>query len=309
MPIVTWHRENGILPEGRSRILLDNTLRMEDTRPEDQGRYICKGHNEGGNVTLAVELLVYGKYFHFKLILKIGFIFEKNSSFHQSILFNTFSASPSFIEAPSDVDVTLGGAVKLPCRAQGRPTPRIIWDRIGGSTVSQLHHHHHHQMSGKITQYLEKETQEDLLAKAKIMSLRSKRSVFHNKYQTVALIAAGKLALANSERSRRKQLEQRHRTFNQIMRDESEELIHKSLRKKRQIANADDRIDDNNNENDDNGPPDAIPILVFSTQAPEVSRLQVTDGGELILLDVSERDEVCIGSVWFDLARFSRKTN
>lgn len=65
MPIVTWHRENGALPEGRSRILLDNTLRMEDTRPEDQGKYFCKGHNEGGNVTVAVKLLVYGKYFVF----------------------------------------------------------------------------------------------------------------------------------------------------------------------------------------------------------------------------------------------------
>lgn len=60
--MITWHRENGELPDGRSRILLDNTLRMEDTRPEDQGRYICKGHNEGGNVSVAVKILVYGKY-------------------------------------------------------------------------------------------------------------------------------------------------------------------------------------------------------------------------------------------------------
>lgn len=62
LPMVTWHRENGELPEGRSRILLDNTLRMEDTRPEDQGRYICKGHNEGGNVSVAVKILVYGEF-------------------------------------------------------------------------------------------------------------------------------------------------------------------------------------------------------------------------------------------------------
>lgn len=60
-PVVSWHRESGKLPEGRSRVLLDNTLRIEETRPEDQGRYICKGHNEGGNVTIAVKLFVYGK--------------------------------------------------------------------------------------------------------------------------------------------------------------------------------------------------------------------------------------------------------
>lgn len=62
LPVVTWHRGNSNLPEGRSRILLDNTLRIEDTRPEDQGRYICKGHNEGGNVSIAVNLHVYGRY-------------------------------------------------------------------------------------------------------------------------------------------------------------------------------------------------------------------------------------------------------
>lgn len=67
LPIVVWLRENGNLPEGRSRILLDNTLRIEDTRPEDQGRYVCKGHNEGGNVTIAVKLHVYGKYSKFHL--------------------------------------------------------------------------------------------------------------------------------------------------------------------------------------------------------------------------------------------------
>lgn len=66
MPTVTWHREEGNLPEGRSRVLLDNTLRIEDARQEDQGKYYCKGYNEGGNVTVAVELYVFGEYFSSK---------------------------------------------------------------------------------------------------------------------------------------------------------------------------------------------------------------------------------------------------
>lgn len=67
-PTVSWHREEAQLPEGRSRILLDNTLRIEDARPEDQGQYFCKGVNEGGNVSISVTLLVFGKYqylFHY----------------------------------------------------------------------------------------------------------------------------------------------------------------------------------------------------------------------------------------------------
>lgn len=71
IPMVTWHRENGALPEGRFRILLDNTLRIEDTRPEDQGQYICKGHNEGGNVSIAVKLHIYGKHVRLFLFVDI----------------------------------------------------------------------------------------------------------------------------------------------------------------------------------------------------------------------------------------------
>lgn len=65
---MAWVRDNGKLPEGRSRVLLDHTLRIEDARAEDQGRYICKGHNEGGNVSVAVKLYVYGKHKHINVI-------------------------------------------------------------------------------------------------------------------------------------------------------------------------------------------------------------------------------------------------
>lgn len=293
--MVTWHRENGNLPEGRSRILLDNTLRIEDTRPEDQGRYVCKGHNEGGNVTIAVKLHIYGKYTSNVLTIWLN----KRIEIHSFLL----SASPTFIEAPSDVEVNEGGSVKLPCRAQGRPKPRIIWDRIGGAAISQLKKQQ--QLGGgggvKVPQYMEKDSQEDLLVKAKIMSLRLKRSIVQqqpsaNVSRNVAMII---------DRSKRNKHDRT--TFDQIMRNEYHEEVSEFGRMKRQVDNGDakrDDVDDDDDNDDDDADdeddgdgdgqsPGAIPILVFSTQAPqEVLRLQVTDNGELILLDVSERDQV-----------------
>ncbi|XP_065083087.1 roundabout homolog 2-like isoform X1 [Ochlerotatus camptorhynchus] len=97
-PLVTWRKENGRLPEGRSRKLLDNTLRIEDARQDDEGKYICEGHNEGGNVTISVYLYVY--------------------------------EAPTFMEAPVDVVIREGEGITLPCRAKGRPGVRIFWDRI-----------------------------------------------------------------------------------------------------------------------------------------------------------------------------------
>ncbi|XP_055589281.1 roundabout homolog 2-like [Uranotaenia lowii] len=97
-PVVTWRKESGRLPDGRSRKLLDNTLRIEDARQDDEGKYICEGHNEGGNVTISVYLYVY--------------------------------EAPTFMEAPVDVVIREGEGITLPCRAKGRPTVRIFWDRI-----------------------------------------------------------------------------------------------------------------------------------------------------------------------------------
>ncbi|ETN65072.1 neural cell adhesion molecule 1, partial [Anopheles darlingi] len=134
-PIVTWRKESGRLPEGRSRKLLDNTLRIEDARQEDEGKYFCEGHNEGGNVTISVYLYVY--------------------------------EAPTFMEAPVDVVIREGESITLPCRAKGRPGVRIFWDRIDrkhvdnsereGAQDSALHgglvgeeHHHDGGTSGTL---------------------------------------------------------------------------------------------------------------------------------------------------------------
>lgn len=212
------------------------------------------------------------------------------------------AASPTFVEAPSDVEVNEGGSVKLPCRAQGRPKPRIIWDRIGGPAVTQLKKQ---QMGGgKMPQYLEKDSQEDLLVKAKIMSLRLKRSILRNQPQPIANVSKNVAMII--DRSKRNKHDRN--TFDQIMRNEYHEEVSEFGRMKRQVNNMDekrdamddddddddaDEDDDGDDGNGDGQSPGAIPILVFSTQAPQdVLRLQVTDNGELILLDVTERDQV-----------------
>lgn len=62
-PKVSWLKENSKLPEIRSRILLDNTLLIEDVRTEDSGKYTCFGQNDGGNLTVSVTVSVLGNYF------------------------------------------------------------------------------------------------------------------------------------------------------------------------------------------------------------------------------------------------------
>lgn len=103
-PIVTWRKESGRLPEGRSRKLLDNTLSIEEARQDDEGKYICEGHNEGGNVTISVYLYVY--------------------------------EAPTFMEAPVDVVIREGEGITLPCRAKGRPGVRIFWNRMDKAHVN-----------------------------------------------------------------------------------------------------------------------------------------------------------------------------
>lgn len=78
------------------------------------------------------------------------------------------SETPSFIEAPVDIEVNEGDDIRLPCRAQGRPRTRVIWDRVGFGALPLANNE-------GVSKYLDDESQENLIAMAKIMSLRSKR--------------------------------------------------------------------------------------------------------------------------------------
>uniref|UniRef100_A0A1B0CVQ8 Neural cell adhesion molecule l1 n=2 Tax=Lutzomyia longipalpis TaxID=7200 RepID=A0A1B0CVQ8_LUTLO len=251
-PTVSWHRENGNLPETRSRILLDNTLRIEDARPEDQGRYICKGHNEGGNVSVAVKLYVY--------------------------------AIPTFIEAPADAEAHEGTTLRLPCRAQGRPKARIVWDRVGARVDA--------------SQLLELDTtQDELLARAKIMSLRSKRERLHPN----ATLAPESSPAPRTRRDTSGNLagdRVLEAEFLQIMRDQEDDDLQddpptwlrtfdlSSKRVKR--SEGEEEVEDS----PEDGTSDATSVLFFSTPLPsDVSRLEVDENGELILRDVTQHHQ------------------
>ena len=62
-PTITWKKENGQLPSGRSKISLDGTLEIWNAKEEDSGRYTCVASlNEiFAKATLTMELTVAGK--------------------------------------------------------------------------------------------------------------------------------------------------------------------------------------------------------------------------------------------------------
>lgn len=103
-------------------------------------------------------------------------IYNMNNNNNKNIKNTT--AIPTFIESPSDSEVKEGNTIQIPCRAQGRPNVRIVWDRINyinGNGNSGNINQGTTTVTEEVSKFLEQETHEELLAKAKIMSLRSKR--------------------------------------------------------------------------------------------------------------------------------------
>lgn len=193
-----------------------------------------------------------------------------------------------------------GGTIKLPCRAQGRPKPRVIWDRVLGQSQ---------QISEEVSQFLEEESQEELLAKAKIMSLRSKRErnesnlvqiksetndSSHDRIKRQTVIQSSYPIIKHipelyiEDDANRSNQEQNSNfvvsEFRQIMRDVNQETFDTNFRRKRSV-------DDNS---DDNTSSDSTPILFFSTASPtESPSLEVNENGEFMLRDAKKKDQVC----------------
>lgn len=119
------------------------------------------------------------------------------------------------MESPSDSEVKEGNTLQIPCRAQGRPNVRIVWDRINYMNSNQPSS----TVTEDMSKFLEQETHEELLAKAKIMSLRSKREkqIIHTETKDSNSANSSSLSPLLKKRRRRKR--------SIILMDDSEHLI------------------------------------------------------------------------------------
>lgn len=223
-----------------------------------------------------------------------------------------FTAVPSFIEAPLDVEINEGNTVLLPCRAQGRPKARIVWDRLGAYVAQPSIE------TEEVSQFLEEESQEVMLAKAKIMSLRTKRQpnetsdiiadetapVSRSKRQTIIERTFSNVLqipdlYVHKERNRDKRdqaMDLVVSEFRQIMRDVNQATFDTNFRRrKRDITVSDDVDGDDDDETDETETEELMeptPILFFSTPSTiDPQTLVTNENGELVLRDVTVRDQ------------------
>ena len=72
-PTVTWRKENGPLPLGRSKVSVNGTLLIWDSRREDSGRYTCMASsNEVIAKAMSTMTLTVGKRFLSNSFLLLG---------------------------------------------------------------------------------------------------------------------------------------------------------------------------------------------------------------------------------------------
>lgn len=99
-PSILWRRENGQhIPEDRSVLRDDKSLRIFQVRPEDAGTYLCQAKNEAGSIDASAKLVVL--------------------------------SPPSFTITPTDTTVAEGKRAVFNCQASGSPRPYIRWVHNG----------------------------------------------------------------------------------------------------------------------------------------------------------------------------------
>ena len=63
-PTVLWHREDGTLPQGRTRIQ-NGKLNIQNVTPKDEGVYVCEAQNTVGTISVSASLSVHGELISF----------------------------------------------------------------------------------------------------------------------------------------------------------------------------------------------------------------------------------------------------
>ena len=60
VPLVSWEKFGGVLPEKRSQQIFGNLI-ISNVQPEDKGTYVCRAENGPGQATFKTSMVdVYG---------------------------------------------------------------------------------------------------------------------------------------------------------------------------------------------------------------------------------------------------------
>ena len=79
-------------------------LRIEHVKESDSGLYVCRADNRAGQAETTAQITV--KDFRERL-------------------------PPRLIHTPYNIDAPKGSTIEIPCRADGEPTPVIVWRKDG----------------------------------------------------------------------------------------------------------------------------------------------------------------------------------
>ena len=74
-PTVTWVKENGELPLGRSTVNVDGTLKIWNTKEEDSGRYTCMAASAAVLVSVMKLTVARGRILRIHISLMYSFSF------------------------------------------------------------------------------------------------------------------------------------------------------------------------------------------------------------------------------------------
>jgi len=104
LPIrITWYWNGKIIKNNHNGVSISNRtflshLEFSDVKTEHRGRYTCKAENRAGSASYSKELIV--------------------------------QEPPRLTEAPTDESVLKPNTLHLKCKADGYPTPQIVWYKI-----------------------------------------------------------------------------------------------------------------------------------------------------------------------------------
>ncbi|XP_075928964.1 basement membrane-specific heparan sulfate proteoglycan core protein isoform X5 [Petromyzon marinus] len=104
-PAVEWTRRGGAALPARHTVS-HGTLRLEDLRKEDEGEYVCRARNAGGEGHDSARLSVHG---------------GSSSAALPVVSISVRTAAQT---------VAVGARVEFDCHAPGEPLPAVRWDRV-----------------------------------------------------------------------------------------------------------------------------------------------------------------------------------